>query len=179
MSELGHDSLRNLLALRDAATPGDWHLERGLMGNNLSITSWWREQRIQGKGAEGSIARVWSERYLFPDGDPLRKVPIKRAEADAAYIVAAANALPHLVKMILGDLALDESAWLIEWPADKYAPLRYYAAGEQAVMSANDATRFCRKSDAEAVKRAEKLTGVNIVEHLWMRAPTPTPEQPS
>lgn len=70
-----------------------------------------------------------------------------------------------------GDVRVEQArevAWLIEWPADKHSPIRYFAAGEQAVIDANDATRFSRRQDAEAVKRAEKLQGVRVVEHMWM-----------
>ena len=63
---------------------------------------------------------------------------------------------------------MNQVAWLIEWPADKHNPLRYYAAGEQAVLSANDATRFAREQDARAVMKAEKLQGAKATEHKWI-----------
>lgn len=164
------ETLRALLALREAGTPGDWYINRGLMSKSLWITCWWREQRMRGKSAEGPITSVSTERYVTdgPISERLSKLPIKKAEDDAKLIVGAVNALPMLVNALLSPDQVDEAAWLIEWPADKHAPLRYYAAGEQAVMSPNDATRFCRKKDAEAVSRAEKITGARVVEHLWM-----------
>lgn len=61
-------------------------------------------------------------------------------------------------------------SWLIEWPANKQYPRRYYAAGEPYVIDPNDATRFSRKQDAQAFIKAERMTqgGAEAVEHLWM-----------
>ena len=44
-----------------------------------------------------------------------------------------------------------QTAWLIEWPANKHDPVRYWHASEPRVMDPNDATAFARKVDAEAM----------------------------
>lgn len=67
-------------------------------------------------------------------------------------------------------------AWLLEWPANKFQPTRYYAADEhQPVLDPNLATRFCRKQDAMAVGKALNLAPSDnlsdrcrAVEHVWL-----------
>jgi len=66
-----------------------------------------------------------------------------------------------------------ETGWLIEWPADRHGPTRYYSVGEPPVIDANNATRFARKEDAEAVLRRGELKGATkhgakVCEHMWM-----------
>jgi hypothetical protein len=74
--------------------------------------------------------------------------------------------------LLRGD-QLDETAWLIEWPANKHAPQRYFGGkGEPPVMSASDAVRFSREQDAKAVAKDMKLlSGYTIVEHKWVNVP--------
>jgi hypothetical protein len=168
------ETLRALLALRDAGSPGDWRIDRGVMARNIWVTTYLREMDIGKHGRDGPICSVPTEKiYSTPSraGSHTHETgtrKLDRAEQDAALIVEAVNALPMLVNALLSPDQVDEAAWLIEWPADKYGPIRYYAAGEQPVVSADDATRFCRKKDAEAISRVEKISGARIVEHLWM-----------
>jgi hypothetical protein len=76
--------------------------------------------------------------------------------------------------------APEQVAWLLEWPATKFLPARYYAADEhQPVLDPNSATRFCRREDALAVGKAVGLAPVGrhripsttectAVEHAWL-----------
>src|SRR5574343_1360013 len=61
-----------------------------------------------------------------------------------------------------------EAAWLIEWPASRQMPVRYWHPTEGHVLDANDAVRFCRREDAEAMlKRDHLFGGAKAVEHIW------------
>lgn len=61
-----------------------------------------------------------------------------------------------------------EAAWLIEWPANRQMPVRYWHPTEGHVLDANDAVRFCRREDAEAMlKRDHLFGGAKAVEHIW------------
>ena len=67
------------------------------------------------------------------------------------------------------------TAWLIEWPANKHDPVRYWHASEPRVMDPNDATAFARKVDAEAMMKRDGLhAGARAVEHIFgiQRCPT-------
>ncbi len=168
-----------LLKMIDAATRGPWRIDRGLMNDALNITAYDREgsDHFRKKENDGPICRVSTERLHF-DHDKDRfgnfkgesrswRTPIKKAQADAELIVAAVNALPKLLRRL--KLDVDETAWLVEFPADKYGPIRYWSAADpQPVISADDATRFCRQKDAEAVAHAKGLTNAKAVEHMWM-----------
>jgi hypothetical protein len=98
---------------------------------------------------------------------------IEGDQCDADLIVTAVNALPELIRRL--GLDVDESAWLIEFPADKYGPVRYWAAGEELpVIDVDHATRFARKEDAAAIIRMLNFnTGwqqaVKPAEHLWVK----------
>ena len=176
-AELDLDKLAKLLA---DATRGPWHISRGIMGDGLNITAYEREGfpagRLGRKDGDGPICHVSKERHHFEhDRDHFGnakgesrswKTPIHKAEADAQLIVAAVNALPELLKR--AGMKIDETAWLIEWPADRHGPIRYYSPAEAPVISHDDALRFARKKDAEAVIRAEHLRGCAAVEHMWM-----------
>lgn len=61
--------------------------------------------------------------------------------------------------------------WLIEWPADRRMPVRYWHPTEGYVLDPNDAVRFCRREDAAAVcKREHLFAGARPVEHVWLAA---------
>ena len=172
--------IANLNSLLNEATRGPWRIHRGLMADDLWITASEREgYGLRGhKDGDGPICHVSKERRHFktekdhfgnPEG-PSRswKTPIKKAAKDAELIVAAVNALPELLRRL--KLDADETAWLIEWPADKYGPDRYFAAGEKApIIDVNSATRFARKADAEAIMRAYTDKGAKVAEHMWCK----------
>lgn len=65
------------------------------------------------------------------------------------------------------------TAWLIEWPADRQMPVRYWHPIEGHVIDPNHAVRFCRREDAEAMlKRDHLFGGARPVEHMWTTFPT-------
>ena len=172
-AELDLSALAKLLS---EATRGPWRIDRGLMAESLWITAHEREGFARRKG-DGPICHVSTENHRHDeDRDHFGnfkgftrswKEPIKKAEADAKLIVAAVNALPELLRRLGYDGS--EAAWLVERDADRFGPVRWWAAGEaQFVINANDATRFARKADAEAVIRSEKLSGVTATEHMWI-----------
>lgn len=174
--ELDHRKLSELL---EAATRGPWRIDRGVMADSLWITAYEREGLHKAEG-DGPICHVSQERMHFSSDKDRHgnvreeskswKTPIKKARADAELIVAAINALPELLRRL--KLDIEEAAWLIEWPADKYGPIRYWAAGEpKPVIDVNHATRFARREDAVAVMGAYAETGAKVHEHLWMVAP--------
>lgn len=173
--------LAKLAELLSKGTRGPWRIDQGLMADNLQITA---HEREPGYGDpdrhDGSICTVYTERHHFKsDKDRLGnyrgesrswKTPILKARADAELIVAAVNALPELLRRLGYDGA--ETAWLIEWEADKYGPIRYWAAGEpKPVIDANHATRFARREDANAVMGAfvnEPGKCPSAHEHMWI-----------
>lgn len=59
--------------------------------------------------------------------------------------------------------------WLIEWPADRQNPVRYWHPTQGFVIDPDHAVRFCRQEDAEAVLKRDRLFGgARSVEHLWL-----------
>jgi hypothetical protein len=169
-------NITKLKGLLEKATRGPWRLDTGLVGDSLNITALERGGFSGRRDGDGPICHVSTERLHFSRdedrfgnarGKPETwRTPIHKARADAELIVEAVNALPELMRRL--KLDADETAWLIEWPADKYGPVRYWAAGEpQAVIDATNATRFCREADAMAVMRAEGLKGCEPAEHMW------------
>lgn len=59
-------------------------------------------------------------------------------------------------------------AWLIEWPADRQMPVRYWHPTEGHVIDPQHAVRFCREEDAHAVLTRDKLFGgARPVEHVF------------
>jgi hypothetical protein len=169
-----------LRALLDKATQGPWRLSTGMMCDSLWITASEREPSyLDREKHDGPICHVSTEKHHFKtDKDVFGnargesrswKTPIKKARADAELIVAAVNALPELLRRLRYDGA--ETAWLIEWPADKYGPIRYWAAGEpQPVIDANHATRFARRDDAVAALYAYADQSAKAVEHMWINS---------
>ena len=66
-------------------------------------------------------------------------------------------------------LPKSETAWLIEWPADRQNPVRYWHPTEGNVIDPNHAVRFAREEDAGAVcKRDQLRAGARPVEHMWV-----------
>lgn len=82
------DWLEGLLRLSEAATPGPWE-------------AWQYNAAFLGKGGQGIVTRI-STRPLDPDDDEVIKVADSPdiTASDAAYIVAACNAVPRLVEML-------------------------------------------------------------------------------
>lgn len=168
MPELDVPKLKALIA---KATRGPWRLDTGVFDKDLRVTAYEREGF--NKDGDGPICHVSTERMHFSEDDGLRResrswtTPISKARADAELIVAAVNALPELLRRLgHGDC---ETAWLIEWPADKFGPIRYWTASEtQPVIDHLEATRFSRKADADAVVKAMGLKGCKSVEHMWL-----------
>lgn len=80
--------LDELERLRKAATPGPWE-------------AWQYNAAFLGKGGQGIVSRI-STRPLDPDDDEVIKVADSPdiTASDAAYIVAACNAVPRLVEML-------------------------------------------------------------------------------
>lgn len=74
--------------LRKAATPGPWD-------------AWRYNAAFLGKGGQGIVTRI-STRPLDPDDDEVIKIADSPdiTASDAAYIVAACNAVPRLVEML-------------------------------------------------------------------------------
>jgi hypothetical protein len=164
--------LRKLLELHEAASSGQWRVDRSGYGESLWITTWSREWSFGDDDSDGPICHVSTERTItkrsrFRDGVSYTKKKIGKAAADAELIVAAVNALPKLVAALMGPGQVDETAWLIEYPADKYGPVRYLAIGEPPVIDAADATRFARKLDAEKYMRAHDIKRAAATEHAW------------
>lgn len=80
-----------------------------------------------------------------------------RRAADALKALLAANSDAGMA-----------TCWLIEWPADRQMPVRYWHPTEGHVVDPNHAVRFCREEDAAAVcKRDHLYHGARPVEHLW------------
>jgi len=66
------------------------------------------------------------------------------------------------------------TSWLIEWPATRQEPVRYWHPTEGHVIDPNHAVRFCRQEDAEAMLKRDGLhAGAKAVEHRWLH---PSPE---
>lgn len=66
------------------------------------------------------------------------------------------------------------TAWLIEWPADRQMPVRYWHPTEGHVIDPNHAVRFCREEDAAAMcKRDHLFGGARPVEHKWLDTAAP------
>ena len=82
------DWLEGLLRLSEAATPGPWE-------------AWQYNAAFLGKGGQGIVTRI-STRPLDPDDDEVIKVADSPdiTASDAAYIVAACNAVPRLVEIV-------------------------------------------------------------------------------
>ena len=79
--------------LRKAATPGPWE-------------AWRYNAAFLGKGGQGIVTRI-STRRLDPDDDEVIKIADSPdiTASNAAYIVAACNAVPRLVNMVARFLA--------------------------------------------------------------------------
>jgi hypothetical protein len=171
-----------LLALIEKATRGPWRIDTGLMADSLWITAYEREPGYGDRDKhDGPICHVSTEKHHFKtDKDHFGnsrgesrswKTPIRKARADAELIVAAVNALPELLRRLGFDGS--ETGWLIEWPADDFGPIRYFAAGKpKPVVDHLKATRFSRKEDAEAVRRTLPDRECRVAEHMWI-APAP------
>lgn len=83
------------------------------------------------------------------------------------YNRRAADAL----KALLAHQSGGSGAWLIEWPADRQMPVRYWHPTEGHVLDPNHAVRFARREDAEAMlKRDHLFGGAKAVEHMWVQA---------
>lgn len=80
--------LNELSRLSEAATPGPWE-------------AWQYNAAFLGKGGQGIVTRI-STRPLDPEDDEVIKVAdsLDITASDAAYIVAACNAVPRLVEML-------------------------------------------------------------------------------
>ena len=98
--------------LREAATPGPWE-------------AWQYNAAFLGKGGQGIVTRI-STRPLDPDDDEVIKIADSPdiTASDAAYIVAACNAVPRLVNMVkyLSEEASGEIScsgkWVIRAPEE-------------------------------------------------------------
>lgn len=80
--------LNELSRLSEAATPGPWE-------------AWQYNAAFLGKGGQGIVTRI-STRPLDPEDDEVIKVADSPdiTASDAAYIVAACNAVPRLIEMV-------------------------------------------------------------------------------
>ena len=99
------ECLDELERLRKAAVPGPWE-------------AWRYNAAFLGKGGQGIVTRI-STRPLDPDDEVIKVADSPDITAsDAAYIVAACNAVPRLIEMLvfLASLASedDESVDAIE-----------------------------------------------------------------
>ena len=96
--------LDELERLMKAATPGPWE-------------AWQYNAAFLGKGGQGIVTRI-STRPLDPDDEVIKVADSSDITAfDAAYIVAACNAVPRLVEMIkyLSEEASGEAGGPGEW----------------------------------------------------------------
>lgn len=180
--------LAELQKLLGEATRGPWYISRGLMADSLDITAYEREgsEYTPRDKRDGPICHVSKERsHWHTDKDHFGnargesrswKTPIHKAETDAKLIVAAVNALPELLRRLGYDGS--ETAWLIEWGADEYGPIRYFAAGKpKPVVDHLKATRFSRKEDAEAVRNTlPDKKDCRALEHMWIAPKKPEQE---
>ena len=103
--------LDELERLMKAATPGPWE-------------AWQYNAAFLGKGGQGIVTRI-STRPLDPDDEVIKVADSSDITAfDAAYIVAACNAVPKLVEMIkyLSEEASGEIScsgkWVIRAPEE-------------------------------------------------------------
>lgn len=165
--EVTPDKLRELLALRTRASSGHWKLGNGLFGvGNISITTWWRERP---DSKLGYIASVPTEHTMYAknmfDENTRHTLPISMAQDDATLIIAAVNWLEPMAKALLENAAITDTMWVIEYHADKYGPVRWWAAGEPPVIDVNDATQFFRQQDAQSMLRVDKTAGGRVVEY--------------
>lgn len=96
--------------------------------------------------------------------------PDKMHLFDADVVKALNDALDEL-----DERTPAEAGWLIEWPATKLLPLRWYTPGEPYTFDANKALRFARAEDAEAfLRRGERFSmaaDAKAVEHSWVAIP--------
>jgi hypothetical protein len=61
-----------------------------------------------------------------------------------------------------------KTAWLIEWPADRRLPVRYWHPTEGYTLDPACSVRFCREEDARAVLKRDRLYGgARPVEHVF------------
>lgn len=59
-------------------------------------------------------------------------------------------------------------AWLVEWPASKQMPVRYWHATDGHMLDPHEATWLARRQDAEAVIKRDRLhAGARPVEHVF------------
>lgn len=81
------ECLDELERLRKAAVPGPWE-------------AWRYNAAFLGKGGQGIVTRI-STRPLDPDDEVIKVADSPDITAsDAAYIVAACNAVPRLIEMV-------------------------------------------------------------------------------
>lgn len=96
--------LDELERLRKAAVPGPWE-------------AWRYNAAFLGKGGQGIVTRI-STRPLDPDDEVIKVADSPDITAsDAAYIVAACNAVPRLIEMVkyLSEEASGEVSCSGEW----------------------------------------------------------------
>lgn len=98
------ECLDELERLRKAAVPGPWE-------------AWRYNAAFLGKGGQGIVTRI-STRPLDPDDEVIKVADSPDITAsDAAYIVAACNAVPMLIEMVkyLSEEASGEVSCSGEW----------------------------------------------------------------
>lgn len=98
------ECLDELERLRKAAVPGPWE-------------AWRYNAAFLGKGGQGIVTRI-STRPLDPDDEVIKVADSPDITAsDAAYIVAACNAVPRLIEMVkyLSEEASGEVSCSGEW----------------------------------------------------------------
>ena len=111
--------LEELERLMKAATPGPWE-------------AWQYNAAFLGKGGQGIVARI-STRPLDPDDEVIKIADSSDITAfDAAYIVAACNAVPRLVEMVkfLSEEASGDAGYLsddIIWTPEEKLQEAYQA----------------------------------------------------
>ncbi len=95
-----------------------------------------------------------------------------RSKVDSGY---SARIALHAVKAALAERpVVDEIAWLIEWPATRQMPVRYWHPSEGHVIDPNHAVRFSRREDAEAMLKRDHLMEARAVEHMWCALSPPS-----
>lgn len=109
--------LDELERLRKAAAPGPWE-------------AWRYNAAFLGKGGQGIVTRI-STRPLDPDDEVIKVADSPDITAsDAAYIVAACNAVPRLMEMLVflaslaseGDESADAIERRIQWAYNETRP---------------------------------------------------------
>lgn len=176
LSPITPNFLRNLRELRKKASSGPWKITHPsvVLGDDhpITISTDLRQTNLGSKGPEGPILSVNTSRYYFPEkkykGDTVttEKVKLKNANDDAAFLIAAVNAVDVMAELLLEKSAPVEPFYVIMFNADRYGPIRYWSAGESPVIDVDHATHFVRQDDAKRILNWQQLATAGYVQAI-------------